>query len=46
MKTKIIECPIERGVYDKYEYVITGEAHEAPGVMAGDLHIRFKIDKH
>jgi len=25
---------------------LTGEAHEAPGVMAGDLHVRFTIKKH
>ena len=25
---------------------MTGEAHEAPGVMAGDLHVRFMIKKH
>lgn len=25
---------------------MTGEAHEAPGVMAGDLHCRFMIRKH
>lgn len=25
---------------------MTGEGHEAPNVMAGDLHVRFKIKKH
>jgi len=33
-------------VYHDYDYIITGEAHEAPGVIAGDLHIRFKVEKH
>ena len=25
---------------------MTGEGHEAPGVMAGDLHVRFLLEDH
>lgn len=25
---------------------MTGEGHEAPGIMAGDLHVRFHIQDH
>ena len=45
-KKTTIEVPIERGVPNEHDYVLTGEAHEAPGVMAGDLHCRFTIKKH
>merc|ERR1719158_682078 len=45
-KKTTIEVPIERGVPNEHDYVMTGEAHEAPGVMAGDLHVRFMIKPH
>jgi len=45
-KKTTIEVPIEKGVPNEHDYVITGEAHEAPGVMAGDLHVRFMIKPH
>jgi len=45
-KKTTIEVPVEKGIPDEHDYVMTGEAHEAPGVMAGDLHVRFSIKKH
>lgn len=45
-KKTTIEVPIDKGIPDQHDYIMTGEAHEAPGVMAGDLHVRFSIQKH
>lgn len=41
-----MECGLEPGVPHDYDYTFTGEADEYPNVMAGDLYIRIKIDKH
>jgi len=46
LKSTTIEVPIQKGVPNEYDYILTGEAHEAPGIMAGDLHCRMKIKKH
>ena len=46
MKTTSIDVPIERGTPHNYEYVLHGEANEAPGVPAGNLHIKFIIKDH
>jgi len=37
---------LEPGVPNEYDYIFTGEADEAPGIMAGDLYVRIKIEKH
>jgi len=37
---------LEPGVPHDYDYVLTGEGDEAPGIMAGDLYVRIKIKKH
>lgn len=46
MQTKKIEVGLECGVPDGHDYVYTGESDEAPGIMAGDLHVRIKIKPH
>jgi len=43
---KDLEVTIEPGVFDGHDIVYTGEHDEYPGVMAGDLHIRIKVDPH
>lgn len=45
-QTKTIEVGLEAGVPDEYDYVCTGESDEYPGIMAGDLYVRVRIDKH
>lgn len=45
-KEKTIEVPLEKGVPDNHDYVFYGEGDEAPGIMAGDLHVRVKIKPH
>lgn len=37
MKTKSIEVPIPRGVYEGYNHIEPGESNEVLGLMAGDL---------
>lgn len=43
---KVIEVGLEPGCPHEYEYIYTGESDEAPGIMAGDLHVRILIEKH
>lgn len=45
-ETKTIECAVEPGCPNEYPYVFHGYADEAPGVMAGDVHVRIFIEKH
>lgn len=42
----MIEVGLEPGCPHEYDYVYTGESDEAPGIMAGDLHVRINIEKH
>ncbi len=44
--TKTIEVGLEAGVPHDYDYTYTGESDEGPGIMAGDLYVRIKIEKH
>jgi len=41
-----IEVSVEPGVPHEHDYVLTGESDEAPGILAGDLHVRIMIKKH
>jgi DnaJ homolog subfamily A member 2 len=43
---KVIQVPIEKGVPDSHDYILTGEADEVPDVIAGDLYARVIIEKH
>lgn len=43
---KKIEVPLEPGVPHEYSYKFTGEADEAPGIMAGDLYVKVNIKEH
>lgn len=43
---KSIDIPIQPGTYDEYLYILTGEGHETPDVMAGDLAVKFSVKKH
>jgi len=43
---KIVEVPLEKGVPDEHDYTFYGESDEHPGIMAGDLYVRIKIQKH
>lgn len=43
---KKIEVPLEPGVPHEYSYKFTGEADEAPNIMAGDLYVKINIKKH
>lgn len=45
-QTKVIDCGLEPGCPNEYDYTFTGEADEYPGVMAGDLYVRIFVDKH
>jgi DnaJ family protein A protein 2 len=46
LKKTTLEVPVDKGIPDEHDYVMIGEAHEAPGVMAGDLYVRFMIQPH
>ncbi|EAS06522.3 DnaJ carboxy-terminal domain protein (macronuclear) [Tetrahymena thermophila SB210] len=41
-----VEVPIDKGAYQDQEIIMTGQADEAPGYMAGDLHVIVQIKKH
>ncbi|EGR32886.1 hypothetical protein IMG5_067920 [Ichthyophthirius multifiliis] len=41
----ILDVPINKGAYDGQEIILYGEGDEAPGYMAGDLHLTVKM-KH
>eukprot|EP01016_Furgasonia_blochmanni_P016152 TRINITY_DN1918_c0_g1_i5.p1 TRINITY_DN1918_c0_g1~~TRINITY_DN1918_c0_g1_i5.p1 ORF type:complete len:494 (-),score=187.62 TRINITY_DN1918_c0_g1_i5:221-1702(-) len=43
---KNLEVAVEQGVPDEHQYVFHGEGDELPGVMAGDIVVRIKIEKH
>merc|ERR1712224_853642 len=43
---KTLECPIDKGVPNEKTILFAGEGNEAPGAMAGDLHIRISIKEH
>ncbi|KAL4455752.1 hypothetical protein ABPG74_003162 [Tetrahymena malaccensis] len=43
---KVIEVPLEPGVPHEYSYKFTGEADEAPNIMAGDLYVKIIIKDH
>lgn len=43
---KKVEVPLEPGVPHEYSYKFTGEADEAPGIMAGDLYVKVNIKEH
>lgn len=38
--------PIEQGVPDSHDYILSGEADELPGIIAGDVVARITIVKH
>ncbi|EGR33410.1 hypothetical protein IMG5_054010, partial [Ichthyophthirius multifiliis] len=41
-----LDIPIDKGAYDGQEIIMHGEADEAPGYMAGDLHVIVKTKPH
>ncbi len=46
LKKTFLEVSVDKGIPNEHDYVMIGEAHEAPGVMAGDLHVRFMVKPH
>lgn len=47
LDTKVtIECAVEPGCPNEHSYIFHGMADEAPGVLAGDVHVRIFIEKH
>lgn len=46
MKVKTIEVALEPGVPQDHDILYTSEGDEAPGILAGDLVVRIKIEKH
>lgn len=43
---KTIEVPVEQGCPNDHHVTFTGEGNEIPGAMAGDLIVRFIVEKH
>jgi len=43
---KMLEIPIDKGVPNEKTILFAGEGNEAPGAMAGDLHVRVSIKDH
>jgi len=43
---KDLEVAIEKGVPDRHVIVLHGEGDEAPGLMAGDVHLVITIKDH
>jgi len=43
---KEMEVAVEKGVPDKHVIVLHGEGDEAPGLMAGDVHLVITIKEH
>jgi len=41
-----IECAMEPGCPHEHSYIQSGMSDEAPGVLAGDVHVRIFIEKH
>jgi len=46
LEKKTVEVPIEQGAPNEHHVAFTGEGDEIPGAMAGDLVVRFIIEKH
>jgi len=46
MKIKTIEVALEAGCPNEHDILYTSEGDEAPGILAGDLVVRIKIEKH
>jgi DnaJ family protein A protein 2 len=43
---KTIEVPIEQGCPNDHHVQFTGEGNEIPGALAGDLIVKFVVEKH
>lgn len=43
---KTIEVPIEQGCPNDHHVQFTGEGNEIPGALAGDLIVKFIVEKH
>jgi DnaJ family protein A protein 2 len=43
---KKFDVPIDQGVPHEHDYIMSGEADEYPGALAGDLYFRIMIDDH
>jgi len=41
-----LEVAVEPGCPNEHVYILHGMGDEAPGVMAGDIHVRVLIEKH
>jgi len=43
---KVLEVAVEKGVPNEHVIVLHGEGDEAPGFMAGDVHLVVSIADH
>jgi DnaJ family protein A protein 2 len=43
---KTIEVPVEQGQPNEHHIQFTGEGNEIPGALAGDLIVKFVVEKH
>jgi DnaJ family protein A protein 2 len=46
LEKKTVEVPVEQGCPNEHHVVFTGEGDEIPGALAGDLAVRFILEKH
>lgn len=43
---KTVEVPVEQGCPNDHHVTFTGEGNEIPGALAGDLVVKFLVEKH